>query len=140
MDLDVDGTPLVWSATSPGSGRVMPAPRGSTLAELSERVAVLRSIGEGYVEAGFPDRDYPYLAFGFRARYAIVEIFPSAERTLLLVGNGVVANDINAEVPILDELATFTGDFVTDVDRAWTLVRSFLLDGSAVHLGTWQEL
>jgi hypothetical protein len=44
------------------------------------------------------------------------------------------------EVPILDELAVFTGEFVTDVDRAWNLVLTFLLTGSPGHPDTWYEL
>jgi hypothetical protein len=138
MEVALDSTPVVWSATSPDSGRVTPAPWGSTLAELSQRVAVLRSLGEGYVEVGFPDRDYPCLTLGFRAGYAVVHLFTSTEKTFLLVGDGVVADDV--EVPILDELSTFIGDFVTDVDRAWNLLRTVILVGSASHLGTWHEL
>jgi hypothetical protein len=61
-----DSTPAVWSATSPDSERVVPAPEGSTLAD--------------------------------------------------------------------------TGDFVTDMNRAWNLVRAFIQSGSASHLGTWHEL
>jgi hypothetical protein len=40
----------------------------------------------------------------------------------------------------MDALAIFTGDVVMDADRAWSLVRSFLLTGSPDHLGTWHEL
>lgn len=140
MELTLNSTPVVWAATSPDSGRVRPALWGSTLAELSERVAVLRSVGEGYIEAGFPDRDYSYLTLGFRAGYAVVHLFTSAEQMSLLIGDGVVAPEADVQVPIMDDLVTFTGTFVTNIDRAWTLMRAFIRTASSSQLGTWCEL
>ena len=100
----------------------------------------MRAAGAGYLEAGFEDRDYPRITLGFRAGYAVVSLFTGAEQMFLLGGNGVVAPHEQVEVPILDELAAFTGDFVMDVDCAWNLVRAFIRSGSAGHLGTWHEL
>ena len=38
------------------------------------------------------------------------------------------------EVPIMDDLAAFTGDFVLDTDRAWDLVHDFTQTRAA---GLW---
>jgi len=42
-----------------------------------------------------------------------------ALRGCLLVGDGTVPSGAEVEVPIMDDLAAFTGDFVLDIDRAW---------------------
>ncbi|GAA3207727.1 hypothetical protein ACFO1B_19075 [Dactylosporangium siamense] len=140
MDHALDRTLVVWAATSPDSGRVTPARPGSTWVELSERITALRSAGAGYVEAGFPELDYPYLAIGFRADYAVVHSFASAEHVFLLGSDGTACSDEPIEVPILDETGTFTADFVIDTDHAFQLMHAFILNGSADHLGTWHEL
>jgi hypothetical protein len=44
------------------------------------------------------------------------------------------------EVPIMDDLAAFTGYFVLDIDRAWDLVHSFTQTRAAGPLGEWCEL
>jgi hypothetical protein len=44
------------------------------------------------------------------------------------------------EVPIMDDLAGFTGEFVINVDHAWETVRRFMMTGSTADLGTWSEL
>jgi hypothetical protein len=35
------------------------------------------------------------------------------------------------EVPIMDDLAAFTGYFVLDIDRAWDLVHSTIMIGAS---------
>lgn len=37
----------------------------------------------------------------------------------LLAGDGTVPSSAEVEVPIMDDLAVFTGGFVLDTDRAW---------------------
>lgn len=44
------------------------------------------------------------------------------------------------EVPIMDDLAVFTGDFVLGIDRAWELVHDFTRTWEASPLGEWCEL
>jgi hypothetical protein len=132
MDHALDRTPVVWAATSPDSGRVALGRPGSTWVELSERITTLRSAGAGYVEAWLPELDYPYLAIGFQADYAVVHLFASAERVLLLGSDGTACSDEPIEVPILDETGIFTADFAIDTDRAFRAwVRSDERRGSA---------
>ncbi|WP_432189954.1 hypothetical protein [Streptomyces sp. Tue6028] len=44
------------------------------------------------------------------------------------------------EVPIMDDLAVFTGGFVLDASRAWELVHDFTQTQAAGSLGEWCEL
>jgi hypothetical protein len=43
------------------------------------------------------------------------------------------------QVPVTDDLAAFSGDYVLPVDRAWALVRNFILAGKPSELGEWRE-
>lgn len=58
----------------------------------------------------------------------------------LLVGDGTAPSGTLADVPIMDELAAFTGGFVLNVDRAWALLRHFIQTGAPSDLGEWWEL
>lgn len=49
-----------------------------------------------------------------------------SEQISLLVGDDTVLSGAEVEVPIMDDLGMFTGDFVLDVDRAWGLVHDFI--------------
>jgi hypothetical protein len=40
----------------------------------------------------------------------------------------------------VDDLAEFTGDFVLNIDRAWTLVRNFIQAEAPNDLGQWCAL
>ncbi|WP_405764659.1 hypothetical protein OHU34_03640 [Streptomyces sp. NBC_00080] len=62
------------------------------------------------------------------------------ERISLLVGDGTVPSGAEVEVPIVDDLAVFTGDFVLDIDRAWDLVHDFTQTWATGSLGEWREL
>ncbi|WP_420031362.1 hypothetical protein ACN2WE_00070 [Streptomyces sp. cg28] len=64
----------------------------------------------------------------------------NTERTSLLAGDGTVLPGAEVEVPILDDLAAFTGDQVLDIDRAWNLVHDFTQTRAADLLGEWCEL
>ncbi|MFF0018084.1 hypothetical protein [Streptomyces sp. NPDC005374] len=63
-----------------------------------------------------------------------------AERMSLLAGDGTVPSDAEVEIPIMDGLAAFSGDFVRDTDRAWDLVHDFTQTRAAGPLGEWCEL
>ncbi|MET9405310.1 hypothetical protein ABZX90_05890 [Streptomyces sp. NPDC002935] len=58
----------------------------------------------------------------------------------LLVGDDTVSSGAVVEVPIMDDLAAFTGAFVLDIDRAWDLVHDFTQTWAASPLGEWCEL
>ncbi|WP_326659191.1 hypothetical protein [Streptomyces canus] len=131
---------VVWAATSPGSGLFHPVERRSEVADLSGRFNDLRSRGQGYVEVPSPNREFPVLILAFRDDHAVVHLMSDAERMSLLVGDGTVPSGAAVEVPIMDDLAVFTGDFVLDIDRAWELVHDFTLTWAAGSLGEWCEL
>ncbi len=64
----------------------------------------------------------------------------SPEEIPLLAGDGTVVPGEKIEVPIMDDLAEFTGEFAIDADHAWETVRTFMMTGSTADLGTWSEL
>jgi hypothetical protein len=131
---------VVWAATSPGSGLFHPVERRSEVKRLTDRYNDLRALGQGYVEVRLPNREFPTLVLAFRGDHAVVHLMSAPERTSLLAGDGTVPSDAEVEVPIMDDLATFTGDFVLDVDRAWELVHDFAQTRAASPLGEWREL
>ncbi|MFG2576124.1 hypothetical protein [Streptomyces sp. NPDC048481] len=128
---------VVWAATSPESGLFYPVERCSEVKDLSDRFNELRSRGQGYVEVRSPNREFPVLSLAFRDDHAVVHLMSSTERMSLLVGDGTVPSDAEVEVPIMDDLAAFTGDFVLDIGRAWYLRHSFTQTQAAGPLGEW---
>ncbi|GAA4263797.1 hypothetical protein [Dactylosporangium darangshiense] len=138
--VSVSRAPVVWAMTSPVSGRFSPVETRSDVVDLSERFNELRSHGQGYLELRLLDRNYPVLTLAFRDDYAVVHLFTSADQVPLLAGDGTVPLADVVEVPIIDDLKGFTGDFVLGVDRAWDRVRSFIRTESPSDLGEWREL
>ncbi|MEU6251563.1 hypothetical protein [Streptomyces sp. NPDC047043] len=131
---------VLWAATSPESGLFHPVERRSEAKDLSDRFNDLRSCGQGYVEVRSPDREFPVLILAFRDDHAVVHLLSDTERMSLLVGDGTVPSGAEVEVPIMDDLAVFTGDFVLNTDRAWDLVQDFTQTRAADRLGEWCEL
>ncbi|MCI3241521.1 MULTISPECIES: hypothetical protein [Streptomyces] len=131
---------VVWAATSPESGLFHPVERCSTVEGLSDRFNDLRSLGQGYVEVRSPTGEFPVLSLGFRGDHAVVHLMSDSERMSLHRGDGTVSSSVDVEVPIMDELAAFTGDFVLDVDRAWELLHDFTRTWAVGPLGEWCEL
>ncbi|MGA5018749.1 hypothetical protein F6Q10_30905 [Streptomyces vinaceus] len=133
--------PLVtWAATDPDSRQFSATERRSGIADLAARFTALRSRGQGYLEVRLPGSACPVLALGFRADAAVIHLFDAAEKSYLLVGDGTAAADAVVRVPIMDDLAVFSGDCVVAVDRAWALVRDFIGTGAPGELGEWREL
>ncbi|MGW6955211.1 hypothetical protein [Streptomyces sp. PAN_FS17] len=131
---------VMWAATSPESGLFQPVEKRSDVKDLSDRFNDLRSCGQGYVEVRSSNREFPVLILAFRGNHAVVHLMSDTERMSLLVGDGTVASGAEVEVPIMDDLAVFTGDFVLDTDRAWELVHDFTQTRAAGPLGEWCEL
>lgn len=131
---------VVWAATSPKSGLFHQVERRSEVKGLADRFSDLRSLGQGYIEVRLPNREFPMLILAFRDVYAVVHLMSDPERMSLLVGDGTVPSGTEVEVPIMDDLAVFTGDFVLDVDRAWELVHDFTQTRATGSLGEWREL
>jgi hypothetical protein len=133
---------VIWSATSPETGRVG-AVSDTELEQLEARFRQLRSVGQGYLEVELPVENSPQVSVGFRGDQAVVERLTDldeAPKSLLLVGDGSLPPDTTVQVPIMDEDAVFTGGFVMSVDRAWEAVRGFVRTGSTDALGDWFEL
>lgn len=131
---------VVWAATSPESGLFHPVERHSEVKGLSDRYNDLRSLGQGYVEVRLPNGEFPTLILAFRDDHAVVQLMSDPERMSLLAGDGTVPSGVEGTVPIMDDLTTFTGDFVLDVDRAWEVVHDFTRTRAAGPLGEWREL
>jgi hypothetical protein len=123
-----------------GIGTVLPGERRSDVRDLSDRFNELRSRGQGYLKVRLPDSEFPQLSLGFRDDHAVIHLINDAEGMSLLVGDGTVPSGAVVDVPIMDDLTEFTGDFVLSVDRAWDLVRNFIRTGAPSDLGEWCEL
>ncbi|WP_245970212.1 hypothetical protein [Streptomyces rishiriensis] len=96
--------------------------------------------GRGVLRMQGPNGEFPVLILVFREDHAVVHLMSDTERMSLLVGDGTVPSGAEVEVPITDDLAAFTGDFVLDIDRAWDLVHDFTQARAAGPLGEWREL
>ncbi|MET7525819.1 hypothetical protein [Streptomyces sp900116325] len=131
---------VVWATTSPESGWFSPSETRSDLRSLSERFIELRSRGQGYLEVRCLDAAFPQLTLGFRGDHAVIHLLNDTAGIFLLVGDGTIASGAVVDVPIMDDLAEFTGDFVLSVDRAWALVRNFIRTRVPSELGEWCEL
>ncbi|MEU4623352.1 hypothetical protein AB0G04_25695 [Actinoplanes sp. NPDC023801] len=134
---------VVWSATELRSRRFRPAPVRSGPAELDHHFRQLRRRRiRGYIEVKHGNVESPQLTIGFRGEYAVVHMLvvdPYAQ-SFLLAGDGTVPHEAYVQVPVIDELARFTGDVVMDVHRAWALVQAYLRTGRAGELGEWHPL
>jgi hypothetical protein len=131
---------VLWSGTSLEWARVSPVGLETGEAELEAHLIALRTWGEGYLEISRPGSDHPALAFSFRGGQAVVHGWTDESTIALLVGDGSVPVDEVVEVPVMDEVASFTGDFVSTVDRAWEVVRGFVRGVELAGLGEWFEL
>jgi hypothetical protein len=127
---------VAWSATEVRTRRYSPTVVRSEPDELESRFRWLRRRKiRGYIEVEIADAGSPRLAIGFRGEYAVIQL--KASGTLLLAGDGSVPKEAYVEVPIVDELVTFTGDVVFAVHRAWDVIGVFLRTGRAEDLGEW---
>ncbi|MFD4562829.1 hypothetical protein ACFWP5_52530 [Streptomyces sp. NPDC058469] len=126
--------------TSPESGQFRPSETRSELRDLTDAINELRSLGHGYLEARLPNNAFPQLTMGFRDDHAIIHLFTTEESVSLLLGDGTLPSEVTVDVPIIDELSTFTGDFVLSVDHAWDVVQNFVQTGLSETLGEWCEL
>lgn len=129
-----------WTATALESGRFSAIERCTDLADLSAHFNALRAGGQGYFEVRLPGSEFPLLSLGFQDDQAVIHLFEDADRSSLLVGDGTAAADFVVQVPFMDDLAEFGGDFALAVDRAWGLLGDFIQAGSPAALGEWHEL
>ncbi|WP_307180145.1 hypothetical protein [Streptomyces canus] len=80
------------------------------------------------------------MTLSFLGDHAVIHLFTSEDSVSLLVGDGSVSPEGEVDVPVMDELGTFTGDFVMGVDRAWDVMENFVRAGAVEGLGEWYEL
>lgn len=131
---------VVWSMTSLESGRFSADERETEPHDLTGNYWKLRSSGLGYLEVRLPDSSFPRATLSFRGDYAVIHLFADEESVSLLSGDGTVPPEVIVDVPIMDDLAVFTGDFVLSVDHAWDVVWNFVQAGTFEELGEWCEL
>jgi hypothetical protein len=131
---------VVWTATSPETGRFNASEIRSDFVPLSACYRELRTLGQGYLEVHLPDASYPLLTLAFQGDQAVLHLLKSPTVTALLVGDESVLSESLVEIRIMDDPTDFTGDFVLRVDRAWALVCTFIEGGAPDTLGEWHEL
>lgn len=131
---------VTWAATALESGRFSALERSSTVSELTAHFNELRSRGRGHLEVRLTDREFPWLAMGFQGNQAVIHLFDEAGGSALLAGDDSSAVDATVDVPVMDDLASFSGDFVLTVDRAWALMLAFIQTRTHDGLGEWCEL
>jgi hypothetical protein len=130
----------VVAATSVESGRFHPVERPTDIVNLLGLFDQLTGLGQGYLEVRSLERDFPLVTVGFRDGLAVMHCAAAPDQTALVHGDGSIAPDEAVEVPIMDELATFTGAFVLDTARARRLLEDFVRSGDPASLGEWCEL
>ncbi|MCI3273832.1 hypothetical protein [Streptomyces cylindrosporus] len=129
-----------WTATDLESRQFSAIERTSDVADLTDHFTALRSRGQGYLEVRLPGGEFPLLTVGFQDDQAVIHLLDATEKSSLLVGDGTATADAVVQVPIMDDLAVFSGDCVLAVDRAWAVVRNFILTGAPGELGEWRAL
>ncbi|MFD7244655.1 hypothetical protein [Streptomyces massasporeus] len=131
---------VTWAATALESERYSAAEKTSDISELTDHFNELRSRGRGYLEVRLPGREFPRLALGFQGDQAVIHLFGDADGSALLTGDDSVATNAVVDVPVMEDLAPFSGDFILTVEHAWTLLRNFIQTGAHDELGDWCEL
>jgi hypothetical protein len=130
----------VVAATSIESGHFHAVERTVDLDSLLHLFDQLVGIGQGYLELRSAEHEFPVVTVGFRAGFAVIHTTSAPGQTALLRGDGSVPPGEIVEVPIMNEFATFTGEFVLSTARARTAVEDFVGSGDPAHLGEWYDL
>jgi hypothetical protein len=127
-----------WAATSPSDGRFSAVRLKTTPDQLRNRFTELRARGQGYLEIGVSAQEFPQLLMGFRGKHAVIHLQDGPQSMALLRGDGSLPSEDLVDVPIMDDLAAFTGEFVLSLDHAWQVVEDFMRSGTVV--GEWCPL
>ncbi|MFJ8051406.1 hypothetical protein [Streptomyces luteogriseus] len=126
--------------TSRESGRFNPVEKRSDLSDLAREFNELRSHGRGYLEVRMPDSEFPQLTLSFSGDKAVIHLFTGEASVSLLAGDGAYPAEVTVDVPVMDDLATFTGNFVLGIDHAWEIVQNFAQAQRIEESGEWCEL
>lgn len=128
------------ASTSLGTGRFVPTERAVDRNAVAVLIDHLSSADQGYIEVRRHGADFPALLVGFRFGLAVVHCMSAPESMLLLAGDGSVPGSDLVEVLIMDDLASFTGEYVMESGRARDVVLRFLKGDDLSSLGDWDEL
>jgi hypothetical protein len=99
----------------------------------------LSTQGEGYVEVARCDQTFPMLALSAASGNGVIHQFRE-DMSYLLRGDGSVPAGEAVELPIIEGLATFSGDFVLTLDFAVGAVEAFARGAAVARLGEWVAL
>lgn len=99
----------------------------------------LSTHGGGYAEVAGGDQPFPMLALSAASGHGVIHQFPSADKSYLLRWDRSVPADEVVELPIIEGLATFSGDFVLTLDLAVGAVEAFARGAAVARLGEWVE-
>jgi hypothetical protein len=100
----------------------------------------LSTQGEGYAEVTRGDQPFPMLALSAASGHGVIHQFHSEDKSYLLRGDGSVPAGVIVELPIIEGLATFSGDFVLTLDLAVGAVEAFARGAAVARLGEWVAL
>lgn len=134
-----NGRALV-AATSVDTGRFTATEQSVDRDDLVRLVDQLSTIDQGYLEVRLVDDDFPALLIGFRKGFAVVQCMSGPESMTLLTGDGSVVGSELVDVLIMDDLATFTGEYVVESARARDVLLRFAEGADVRSLGEWHEL
>jgi hypothetical protein len=100
----------------------------------------LVGIEQGYLEVRSTGHEFPLITVGLRDGFAVIHCASASDQMALLLGDGSVPPEETVQVPIMDELATFTGGFVLNAARARKVLEDFVDSGNPATLGKWCDL
>lgn len=100
----------------------------------------LSTHGEGYAEVTRGDQSFPMLALSAASGHGVIHQFQSQDKSYLLCGDGSVPTGQVVDLPIIEGLATFSGDFVLTLDLAVGAIEAFARGAAVAQLGVWVEL
>ena len=96
--------------------------------------------GEGYVEIARDNLPFPMLSLSAASGRGVVHQFQAEDQSYVLGGDGSVPVGEVVEVPIIEGLATFSGDFVLALHLAVGVVEAFAQGAAVARLGEWVAL
>jgi hypothetical protein len=97
----------------------------------------LSTHGEGYAEVARGDQPFPMLALSAASGHGVVHQFQSEDKSYLLRGDGSVPAGEVVGLPIIEGLATISGDFALTLNQAVGAVAAFARGSAVERLGEW---
>ena len=128
------------SATSVDTGRFTPVEQLVDRGALISLLDQLFTVDQGYVEIRRVDDYFPVLLVGFRRGLAVAQCMSNPDSMSVLAGDGSVPGSELVEVLIMDDLASFGGEYVVASPRALDILLEFASGADVYSLGDWHEL